>query len=667
MFKNIINNNRIAFLSLLLLMYSVAVPAQTEKLSTQELKLSAAEDMKAGSYESAYEKYQILIGRYPKDGLFNYYAGVCLYEAKKDPGQSISYLNAAAGKSTVPSEVFYYLGLAYRKNYQFQESKTAFSRYAQAASKNELKERMPAREAEMSASASELTQNYNPFEVQAASLFSFSDSTHVKLARGKGGILGRKPESLFSAGEGKDDFTAFVFQPVNAEKGDYVYFSGYGKTGKKNGSDIFRVKKIIGNTWGKPEAVSGVNTPYDEILPYYDPVSKDLYFASKGYNSMGGYDVFKSHYDEERDLWSEPINMGFPVNSPSNDFLVIPGAMLGSLTLISDRQGLDSLMTVYRLIMKDAKQSLAASDLKEKKRVGNLGGVEPSSTLANLEMAKDDKVENLSDVTQTSLPPSTEIKESITTFQFNLSTALRFQVMSDSLTNLAREGRIRTKTIDDANARWEIQKNIVDWEKTASEYQSKADTIYKELHIDTKKTVPTTIPPAIKKDTVINEIAVYHFKQEVMAIEKPEVKEEKPPLVQSFPVNEPGSVVKPPETKSNNVSRFMVLDASPYNDNNPFPVDTPLPQGPFYRIQLGVFSQKVEWNAFKGISPITAETVPGRTMTRYYAGKFNTYDEAINALGKVKQSGFRDAFIVAWYNGEKMTVERVIEFEKRDR
>jgi hypothetical protein len=663
MFNNLVNSSRMAFFSFSLLVIAVLVNAQTDGKSTQELKLSAAEDVKAGNYESAYEKYVVLINRYPKDGLFNYYAGVCLYEAKKDIVQSLNYLNAAAGKSTVPPDVFYYLGLAFRKNYQFQESKTAFSRYAQAASKSEIRDRMPAREAEMSGNAAELTQHYNPFEVQAVSLFSFSDSAHINMVRGKGGILAKKPDSFFSPGEEKDDLTAFVFLPLNAEKGDYVYFSGYGKTGRKNGSELFRVKKIIGNTWGKPEALSGLNTPYDEILPYFDPVSKDLYFASKGYNSMGGFDVFKAHYDEERDLWSEPLSMGFPVNSPSSDYLVIPGAMLGSLTLISDRQGLDSLMTVYRLVMKDAKVSLSASDLREKKRVGNLGGAEPSATLAKLEES-DEPVKVAPPEAEKKDDNSTaDTREHITSFQSDLSTALRFQVLSDSLATLAREARIKTKSIEDPNARWELQKNIIDWEKSSSEYQKKADTIFNELHADTRETEEKPEPSNLRKDTVINDIIVYHFKEEVIAGEIPQQSDEKPPVSPQIAEHEPGAAVRPPDT--DNTMRFMILTDSPYNEKNPFPLDTPLPQGPFYRIQLGVFSQKVEWNAFNGITPVTAESVPGKTMVRYYAGKFNRYHEAVNALEKVKQTGFRDAFIVAWYNGEKMTTERVLEFEKR--
>ena len=75
---------------------------------------------------------------------------------------------------------------------------------------------------------------------------------------------------------------------------------------------------------------------------------------------------------------------------------------------------------------------------------------------------------------------------------------------------------------------------------------------------------------------------------------------------------------------------------------------------------------KIEYDTFGGISPVTAETIPDKNLTRYYAGKFSHYEDARQALEKVKQSGYNDAFIVGWYDGEKISVSRVLELEKRD-
>ena len=47
-----------------------------------------------------------------------------------------------------------------------------------------------------------------------------------------------------------------------------------------------------------------VNTKYDEDYPYMDADGETLYFSSRGHNSMGGYDMFKTTYDAFNDTWS---------------------------------------------------------------------------------------------------------------------------------------------------------------------------------------------------------------------------------------------------------------------------------------------------------------------------------------------------------------------------
>ncbi len=85
------------------------------------------------------------------------------------------------------------------------------------------------------------------------------------------------------------------------------------------GKDIYMsVKKEAG--WDVPVNIGPViNTKYDEDAVYYDSDTKTLYFSSKGHNTMGGYDIFKSKYDSKNKQWTTPVNMGFPINSPSDD------------------------------------------------------------------------------------------------------------------------------------------------------------------------------------------------------------------------------------------------------------------------------------------------------------------------------------------------------------
>ncbi len=103
--------------------------------------------------------------------------------------------------------------------------------------------------------------------------------------------------------------------------GNTLYFSSDRPiTPDKTDLDIYVSKKDRNGNWGAAKNLGPViNTPYDEDGPFIDYDGKTLYFSSKGHKGMGGYDIFKTVYDEATDQWSEPVNLGYPMNSPDND------------------------------------------------------------------------------------------------------------------------------------------------------------------------------------------------------------------------------------------------------------------------------------------------------------------------------------------------------------
>lgn len=78
--------------------------------------------------------------------------------------------------------------------------------------------------------------------------------------------------------------------------------------------------------WGPAVNIGpDINTKYAEEGVFMHPDGKTLYFSSKGHNSMGGFDVFKTTFENGK--WSEPQNLGYPVNGPDDDvFFVISGS-----------------------------------------------------------------------------------------------------------------------------------------------------------------------------------------------------------------------------------------------------------------------------------------------------------------------------------------------------
>ncbi len=663
------------FLKILFIFFHISFSAlysQSGELPTAVIKSNALNDFNNSDYAAALEKYDILLSKYPKDGLFHYYRGICLFHLNRDLSGAAESLEFASTRPNVPSDASYFLGLVYLKSYRFTDSRISFERFSRLATRQEIKALDVDRQLQIVENAIGFTLDYNPVEIIASSLFSFNDSIYIRQVNSTGGRLIQKPSELVNSGEQDGELTNFMFLPRVIDKTDYVYFAAQSKGGK-TGSDLFRAKFINGKKWGDIEPLSSLNTPYDEVLPYFDPIGKDLYFASKGHKNMGGFDIFKSHYDEIRSSWSEPVNLGFPINSPYDDFLFIPRSDLGSVLLVTDRQGINDMLTVYRLNIQEPRKSLANADLNELKRIGNFGGIESIPRIVDIrevsfipeENGINESAEKSADQKQqkdlsSSLPDS---------YSDNLKKALVFQFKADSLSKLAREARIKTKDQSDPNERWALQKEILEWERNSREYQSRADEYYvsmKEMEGDIQK--EKQIPATIKAEKLINDITVYHFTEETnkKELEKSEISEQslinEKEIIPVKPVHE----AKKQEDKHQPFNRFVISEKSPYSVNNPFPLDLPLPEGALYKIQLGVFSQKVSYDAFGGISPITGETIHDRNLRRFYAGKFSTYDDALKALESIKKQGFKDAFIVAWYNGQKMPPAKVVELEKRD-
>jgi tetratricopeptide (TPR) repeat protein len=665
----------IVLVFLLFCFFGAGLNAQYDNKNTADLKTEALKNFESDNFSEALIQYKSLLSRYPKDAIFSYYCGLSLLNMNKDIPTAIVYLEFASSKPTVPYNVFYHLGDAYTRNYQFEHARKAYAQFTDIATKTEEKDLMSGRLSEMSGNAIALTTSYNQIDILASSLFSFSDSLYIRQLRSPGGALSLKPAEFLPTQDGINDMSNLMFIPRNLEKGEFLFYAGYGKN-KKRGTDIFMVKAGNGRRYSEPVAVDVLNSEFDEVLPYYDPIGKDLIFSSKGHNSMGGYDLFKSHYDSERNSWTPPTNLGFPVNSPSNEFLMIPGTDMGSIMLITDRQGLDSMITAYMLRIHEPRVQMAKADPAELKKIGNFGGIEAIPDM--LDMSAEDILSSKESVAKpqntepiVNRPKPEDIKMEMPAEQKKyLRLALEQQFKADSLAKLAREWRIKVKSVPEPDERWSMQKKIISWEKESSDCQARADEYYLLVKKQESGTAETKkVPDAIQKDTVINDITVYTYKPPVA---KNEVQEQSPQAVTE--VEKPAELIKPIEAvaeiqpvkaEDKTMNRFTLLDKSPYSANNPFPEDTDIPKGAYYKIQLAVLSQNPEWTAFGKLSPVTYENVAGKPMKKYYAGKFTAYESAKSSLEEVRRNGFPEAFIVGWFDGQKMTVAKVAELEKK--
>jgi hypothetical protein len=87
------------------------------------------------------------------------------------------------------------------------------------------------------------------------------------------------------------------------------------------GSDIWMTtRQGDGGDWGAPQNLGTVvNTKYDEMSPFMALDGKTLFFVSKGHNSMGGFDIFKTVFDSTSGKWGKPVNLGYPLNTADDE------------------------------------------------------------------------------------------------------------------------------------------------------------------------------------------------------------------------------------------------------------------------------------------------------------------------------------------------------------
>jgi hypothetical protein len=102
-----------------------------------------------------------------------------------------------------------------------------------------------------------------------------------------------------------------------------LYFTS-NRPGGFGGLDIYRSKLDAYGQWGEPVNLGPmINSELDEETPMLHPDGQTLYFASEGHTSMGRFDVFYSQIQSE-ETWTEPVNMGHPINTPDDDFFFVP-------------------------------------------------------------------------------------------------------------------------------------------------------------------------------------------------------------------------------------------------------------------------------------------------------------------------------------------------------
>lgn len=196
------------------------------------------------------------------------------------------------------------------------------------------------------------------------------------------GLNWTKPKSLGP----KINLAKFSEQSCSiSSDGKTLYFSS-NRPGGYGGLDIWKSTLIKGE-WSEPLNMGPkINTKEDEDSPFIHPDGVTLYYSSKGKKTMGGYDIFRTSL--EKGGWSEPENLGYPINSVQNDIYFVLSADNQHGYYASYKEGGYGKHDIYMISMPQAEDVQEIAAAKTNTKIVENQGETTQKTLAPVAIGK---------------------------------------------------------------------------------------------------------------------------------------------------------------------------------------------------------------------------------------------------------------------------------------
>ena len=404
-------------------------------------------------------------------------------------------------------------------------------------------------------------------------------------------------------------FSKALYAPSGSDR---IIYSAEDAAGIRN---LF-VTELQDTLWTYPSMLNeSLTSLSDEIYPMLSPDGKSLYFSSDGLYGVGGYDLYVSRWDEEMKDWSEPVNMGFPYSSPYDDFLYVSDDEEGHVFFASNRDCSADSVWVYVLEYDNMPVRHSVEDPAALKELSLL--IPEHEQVREEESEEAPVAENAGmDKYRNKMAQVRQLRDSVAFYTASLEEDRSLFALSNDdsermrLAELIRERESYVPELQDS-----LKKVIMQLQEIEMEFLSSG------VVVD-----PDKIMAAATNE---NEDAPrYDF------------------MKRSFGGPLDLRMMRP--EKEFDYS-FMVLDEGRFAEDNT------IPGGIIYQIQIFSAGGKADVKSLKGLSPVFERRGESGRYT-YRVGLFNSYKDVLSKLNTVKGRGFRSAFIVAYDDGEEVSV-----------
>ena len=327
----------------------------------------------AKQYTKALEVYQQGLKKHPKDARLNFRTGLT-YLSTSNKTESLRYLQAAFTiNPAVDENIYYYLGLSYQSNKQFQKALEFLNEHKKrhANSKDDVDKRISQvlfADSVMRSPSGGVVEN-----VGKAINSSFHEYSPLVSPDGNTMIFtsNRPAEGMTSAALYDDIYISKrvnnqwskpqkISPNINIRFNDAAAsLSRDGKTlviyYEYGGGDIY-ISQLKGNEWSKPIPLNqNVNSPASwETSAFVTADGKHLYFASNRAGGVGSLDIYVSEMEMTGD-WGKAKNLGPVINTPGREDE--PALDVDGKTMFFSSNGHRGMggMDIFRSELKDGK------------------------------------------------------------------------------------------------------------------------------------------------------------------------------------------------------------------------------------------------------------------------------------------------------------------------
>ena len=391
--------------------------------------------------------------------------------------------------------------------------------------------------------------------------------------------------------------------------GQSLCFSAPDATGFRN----LYVSATDGTVWSTPELMGEhLLSPGNEVFPMLSEDGKTLTFSSDGLHGMGGYDLYRSVWNEETGTWGEPVNLGFPYSSPGDDFLLVDSPD-GRYTLFASNRDC-SADSVY-IYVTEKQPVIARVPMRDPVALAQVAALYPLN---------DPTRQDHGSAVAEEAPGNDDTRR-------YMQITAEARALRDSIYRHERQlDTLRLRLSAGAEDRTALTSAVAEREAALAPLRRRLE----ETNRAVRSIEQSFLQRGVVTDTdradreFVGARSSYTFSKNTLGAKlKLQVATAPPAAPATFQVGPVGR----------------------------FAQDTSLPEGFVYQIQLFTSPRHATLDEIKGLDPVY-ERLTNALRYTYSVGVFRSYHDALLHLNPIRVLGFPDAEITAYLDGKPVAV-----------